>query len=383
MATTRGRKTTRVIRDRISAGAIPEEALEAPFPEINLSIRPPHPPMEAKSVADLPRGEDWQYEPKWDGFRCLAFRSGSQVLLQSKSGQPLGRYFPELLEALRQLRPQQFVLDGEIVIFSGQQLAFDELLQRIHPAESRIRKLALETPATLMCFDLLVDEQGKSLLELPLSERRQRLEAWFRGAGNSGRVRLSPSTVDRRQAERWMRELAPSGLDGVVAKLANEPYHSGDRAGMVKIKRIRTADCVVGGFRWAEKGGQVGSLLLGLYNEDGLLDHVGFSSSFTADQRRELKGIVQPLIAPPGFTGKAPGGLSRWSTRRSMEWQPLQPKLVCEVRYDHFSGGRFRHGTKFLRWRPDKKPKDCTFAQVLGSRKRSGATGWNFLPKAG
>jgi len=383
MATTQGRKTTRASRDRISAGAVPEEALEAPFPEIKLSIRPPYPPMEAKSVADLPRGEHWQYEPKWDGFRCLAFRSGTQLLLQSKSGQPLGRYFPELIEALRQLRPQQCVLDGEIVIFSGQQLAFDELLQRIHPAESRIRRLARETPATLMCFDLLVDEQGQSLVALPLSERRQRLQAWFRGAGNNERVRLSPSTLDRRQAERWMRELAPNGLDGVVAKLANEPYHSGDRASMVKIKRIRTADCVVGGFRWAEKGGQVGSLLLGLYNENGLLDHVGFSSSFTAEQRRELKGIVEPLIAPPGFTGKAPGGLSRWSTRRSMEWQPLQPKLVCEVRYDHFSGGRFRHGTKFVRWRPDKKPKDCTFAQVLGSRKRSGATGWNFLSKAG
>lgn len=370
-------------RNRVAAGAIPEEALEAPFPAIKLPVHPPFPPMEAKSVASLPRDAGWQYEPKWDGFRCLAFRSGEQVLLQSKSGQPLGRYFPELVAGLRQLSPQQFVLDGEIVIFSDGHLAFDELLQRIHPAESRIRKLSAETPATLMSFDLLVDEHGKSLLELCLSERRRRLEEFFGRLGNSDRVRLSPATTDRRQAERWMRELGPTGLDGVVAKRIDEPYHSGDRAGMVKIKRIRTADCVVGGFRYAEKGGQLGSLLLGLYNDQGLLDHVGFTSSFNAEQRRELKGIVEPLIAPPGFTGKAPGGLSRWSTRRSMEWQPLQPKLVCEVRYDHFSGGRFRHGTKFLRWRPDKKPADCTFAQVVGRRKRSGTAWMDLLPKAG
>jgi ATP-dependent DNA ligase len=168
-----------------------------------------------------------------------------------------------------------------------------------------------------------------------------------------------------------------------VAKLVGEPYHSGDRAAMVKIKRIRTADCIVGGFRYAEKGNQIGSLLLGLYNEQGLLDHVGFSSSFTAEQRHELKGIVEPLIGPPGFTGKAPGGLSRWSTRRSMEWQPLQPKLVCEVRYDHFSGGRFRHGTKFLRWRPDKKPKECTLEQVLGSKSAHTSVWREFLPQAG
>ncbi|HEU5337089.1 MAG TPA: ATP-dependent DNA ligase, partial [Terriglobales bacterium] len=360
----------------------PEEALEAPFPEIKLSIRPPYPPMEAKSVADLPRGEHWQYEPKWDGFRCLAFRSGTQLLLQSKSGQPLGRYFPELIEALRQLRPQQFVLDGEIVIFSGQQLAFDELLQRIHPAESRIRKLAAQTPATLLCFDLLLDEKGNSLLELALSDRRKKLEQFFSRVKESERLRLSPATLDRRQAERWMRELGLTGLDGVVAKQTGEPYRSGERA-MVKIKRIRTADCVVGGFRYAEKENQVGSLLLGLYNDRGLLDHVGFTSSFNAQQRQKLKGIVEPLIGPPGFTGKAPGGLSRWSTRRSMEWQPLQPKLVCEVRYDHFSGGRFRHGTRFLRWRPEKRPEDCTFMQVRATRTGGHSLWREFLPLAG
>ncbi len=360
-------------RERVLQGPVPAEELQAHFPDIALPVRPPYPPMEAKSVEELPRGESWQYEPKWDGFRCLAFRRGEQVLLQSKSGQPLGRYFPELVEALRAINPQQFVLDGEVVILSGDHLSFDDLLQRIHPAESRIRKLSAETPATFMCFDLLVDDKGKSLVELPLAPRRQRLEEFFRRTGSNDRIRLSPATTDRRQAERWMRELAPTGLDGVVAKLIAEPYHSGDRAAMVKVKRIRTADCVVGGFRYAEKGGKVGSLLLGLYNHQGLLDHVGFTSSFSAKQREELSGIVRPLIAPPGFTGKAPGGPSRWSTRRSMEWQPLKPKLVCEVRYDHFSGDRFRHGTRFLRWRPDKKPQDCTLTQVLGSKPRRGA----------
>ena len=339
--------------------------------------------MEAKSVEALPRGEAWQFEPKWDGFRCLAFRRDDQVLLQSKAGQPLGRYFPELLEALRALKPQQFVLDGEIVIFSGDHLDFDDLLLRIHPAESRIRKLAAQTPATLICFDLLLDGKGKSLIDLPLAERRKRLQELFSGIGKNERVRLSPFTLDLHQAERWMRKLGPTGLDGVVAKLIAEPYHSGDRAAMVKVKRIRTADCVLGGFRYAEKGHQIGSLLLGLYNQQGLLDHAGFTSSFSAGQREELKGIVEPLIGPPGFTGKAPGGLSRWSTRRSMQWQPLRPELVCEVRYDHFSGGRFRHGTKFLRWRPDKKPKDCTFAQVLGSKSGRGSPWRELLPQAG
>lgn len=383
MPRTHGSSAKNSKRERVLEGAVPAEELQEQFPYIALPIRPPYPPMEAKSVEDLPRGQGWQYEPKWDGFRCLAFRHGEQVLLQSKAGQPLGRYFPELVEALRKLSAEPFVLDGEIVIFSGEHLAFDDLLQRIHPAESRIRKLAAETPAALMCFDLLVDARGNPLVELPLSERRRRLEEFFSIVSSNESARLSPATTDRSQAERWMRELGPAGLDGVVAKLTGEPYHSGDRAGMVKVKRIRTADCVVGGFRYAEKGGQVGSLLLGLYNDQGLLDHVGFTSSFTAAQRQELKKIVEPLIAQPGFTGKAPGGPSRWSTRRSMEWQPLQPKLVCEVRYDHFSGGRFRHGTKFLRWRPDKKPAECTFAQVLGQGKRSGAAWMDVLPKAG
>jgi len=367
---------------KVASGAVPAEALEQSFPHIRLPIQPPYPPAEARSVAEIPSGESWLYEPKWDGFRCLVFRSGDQVLLQSKAGQPLGRYFPELVAALRKLPHSRFVLDTEIVIFSGEQLAFDDLLMRIHPAESRIRKLSSESPATLMCFDLLVDNHGKLLTKLSLAERRTRLEEFFDDLSTKGMLRLSPASRDRRQAENWMRELGAMGLDGIIAKRLDEPYHSGERTGMVKVKRIRTADCVVGGFRYAEKGGGIGSLLLGLYNEQGLLDHVGFTSSFNAEQRRELKKIVKPLIAVPGFTGRAPGGPSRWSTRRSAEWQPLKPKLVCEVQYDHFSGGRFRHGTKFLRWRPEKKPRQCTFEQVRATAKSAAQNTGELLPQA-
>jgi ATP-dependent DNA ligase len=350
--------------DPINKGAVPAEDLAEAFPPIRLPIQPPYPPAEAKSVSEIPEGEDWSYEPKWDGFRCLAFKSGKQVLLQSKAGQPLGRYFPELVNALAELPEKQFVLDGEIVIYSGEHLSFDDLLLRIHPAESRIRKLSAETPATLMCFDLLVNSGGKSLVDLPFRERRSKLEEFFQNVKGNKTVRLSPASTSKKEAEKWMRELGVIGFDGVVAKKLDESYRSGERTAMVKIKRIRTADCVVGGFRYSEKGDGIGSLLLGLYNEEGLLDHVGFSSSFNVEQRQELKSVVEPLISPPGFTGHAPGGPSRWSTKRSTEWQPLKPKLVCEVQYDHFSGGRFRHGTKFLRWRPEKKPDQCTFEQV-------------------
>jgi ATP-dependent DNA ligase len=348
----------------VKAGAVAAQELEESFPPIKLPIAPPYPPMEAKSVEEIPSGEGWLYEPKWDGFRCLAFRQGKDVLLQSKAGQPLGRYFPEVVAALAALPQERFVLDGEIAIFSGEHLSFDDLLMRIHPAASRIRKLSEETPATYECFDLLVDQQGKALVENVLAERRSRLEEFFQKLPKKEMVRLSPASPKRTQAEQWMHELAAMGLDGIVAKRLDEPYRSGERAGMVKIKRIRTADCVVGGFRYAEKGDGIGSLLLGFYNDEGLLDHVGFTSSFTAEQRVELKKVVEPLIGGEGFSGKAPGGPSRWSTKRSTEWQHLHPKLVCEVRYDHFSGGRFRHGTKFLRWRPEKKPRQCTFEQL-------------------
>ena len=319
--------------------------------------------MEAKLVDAIPDLGGWQYEPKWDGFRCLAFRGGDEVVLQSKAGQPLGRYFPELVEAVRALRPGKFVLDGEIVISLAGRLSFDDLLMRIHPAASRIRRLAQETPATLLAFDLLVDERGRDLTSLPLRERRQRLEDFFRALGTSKLVRLSPATTERAQAERWMAELSAAGFDGVVAKQLDASYESGERA-MHKVKRIRTADCIVGGFRFASKGGVVGSLLLGLYGEDGLLHHVGFTSSFNNEQRQELKAILEPYRGGSGFTGRAPGGPSRWSTERTGEWERLEPKLVCEVRYDHFSGGRFRHGTKFMRWRPEKRVESCTMEQV-------------------
>src|SRR5215210_243225 len=353
---------------RVETAAVPAGALDGEFPRLGLPVQPPYPPMEARSAERIPSGGGWLYEPKWDGFRCLAFRKGDTVALQSKSGQPLGRYFPELAEAFGALPVPTFVLDGEIVIRGEAGLDFDALLQRIHPAESRIRKLARETPAVFYAFDLLVDDKGKSLAGLPLEARRAGLEKLFGKIPSGGSVILSPATPDHAVAERWIQELGASGLDGVVAKLADSPYLSGDRSAMVKIKRIRTADCVVGGFRWAQAGGKnegkIGSLLLGLYNDEGLLDHVGFSSSFTEEERRELEPVLLPLRETPGFTGKAPGGPSRWSQGRSTEWEPLRPALVCEVRYDHFSGGRFRHGTKFLRWRPEKKPRQCTFEQV-------------------
>ena len=339
--------------------------MEAGFPRIDLPIAPPFPPMEAKSATRIPSGDGWLYEPKWDGFRCLAFRDGDTIALQSKSGQPLARYFPEMAAALLALAPKQFVIDGELVVVRDGALSFDDLLMRIHPADSRIRRLAAETPARLLVFDLLVDDRGRDLTALPLSERKPRLEQFMQKVGKAPLLELSPASSDRSQAERWMKEYAGFGCDGVVAKLAGEPYHSGDREAMQKIKRLRTADCVVGGFRYASTSpGAIGSLLLGLYNADGKLDHVGFASSFAAAERAALKTIVEPLKGGSGFTGRAPGGPSRWSTERSGEWEPLKPTLVCEVRYDHFSGGRFRHGTKLLRWRPDKKPRQCTIDQL-------------------
>lgn len=354
----------------VSAGAIPAEALEAQFPNLHLPLQPPYPPAEAKSVAEIPSGPGWLYEPKWDGFRCLAFRDQNEIVLQSKAGQPLGRYFPELVAALRKLPEQRFVLDGEIVVPGKAGLDFDGLLQRIHPAASRIQKLSQETPAQFLVFDLLVDH-GRNLTPQHLSARRMALLDFAAKFEDGPRVKLSPATTDRPMAHRWMSEGTSSGLDGVVAKRLDCEYTSGERTAMVKIKRIRTADCVVGGFRWAQKGGQVGSLLLGLYNHNGELDHVGFSSSFTREDRKKLKAILKPLMGGEGFTGKAPGGPSRWAREdRNTEWFPLKPSLVCEVHYDHFSGGRFRHGTKFLRWRPEKKPKQCAIDQVVPNEER-------------
>jgi ATP-dependent DNA ligase len=331
---------------------------------MTLQLKPPIEPMDALAVDEIPTGGQWQFEPKWDGFRCLAFRDGDRIHLQSKAGQPLERYFPEVVEALKKLKQRLFVLDGEIVIPQGKRLSFDALLQRIHPAATRIRKLSQETPAWYIVFDLMADARGKSLLDEPLKQRRAQLEAFAsRCLSEDGSIRLSPATTDLRQAKRWFKS-AGKALDGVVAKRLDMEYRSGDRTGMQKIKPVTTVDCVVGGFRYAASGKAVGSLLLGLYDDEGLLDHIGFTSSFTAAERKSLLTKLEPLIAPPGFTGKAPGGPSRWNRGRSTEWQPLKPKLVVEVEYDHFTGGRFRHGAKFVRWRPDKSPRQCTMDQV-------------------
>lgn len=319
--------------------------------------------MEAAPATELPTGPEWQYEPKWDGFRCLAFRDGNSVHLISKSGKPLSRYFPELITALSAIKPQRFVLDGEIVLPIEGALSFDHLLMRIHPSISRITKLSQQTPCLFLIFDLLVDEKGKSLARLHLRKRRTQLEKLASKYLKTNSVlRLSPVTQKIAVARKWFH--MGIALDGVIAKSRDLPYQSGKRTGMVKIKWQRTADCVVGGFRYLEKRRVVGSLLLGLYNRAGLLDHVGFTSSIQSKERLALTKKLQQLIKPPGFTGKAPGGPSRWSTKRSSEWQPLALRLVVEVQFDHFTGGRFRHGTKLLRWRPDKDPKACTITQV-------------------
>lgn len=334
------------------------------------TIAPPYPPMEALLVPELPQGPGWQYEPKWDGFRCLVFRKSDSVELQSKSGQSLTRYFPEVVEAILSVHASAFVLDAEIVIPVDGQLSFDDLLQRIHPAESRVRKLSAERPAVLVVFDMLADA-GRPLVDRPLRERRRLLEAFAARelAGRAGFL-LSPATTDVKAARAWL-DATGSTFDGVVAKRLDLEYRSGDRTGMRKVKRLRTVDCVVGGFRYASTSRVVGSLLLGLYDAKGLLHHVGFTSGISAADRKTLLRKLEPLIKPPGFTGRAPGGPSRWSTKRSSEWQPLASKLVVEVRYDHFTGGRFRHGTRLLRWRPDKKPSQCTMDQVRSSRRGS------------
>jgi ATP-dependent DNA ligase len=317
-------------------------------------------PMEALLATELPEGDGWQYEPKWDGFRCLARRDDDEVTLTSRSGKPLARYFPEVVQILRSVKDRHFILDGELIIPVGDALSFDALQLRLHPAESRIRKLAKETPAELMAFDLL-ELDGKSLTAQLLEKRRKELEKFYSRNRVPG-LHLSPVTRDRETALEWLHR-SGGALDGVIAKHLNLEYRSGERA-MIKVKRQRTADCVVGGFRYAEKKPEVGSLLLGLYDKDGLLHHVGFSSAIPAKERPALTKKLESLIAPPGFTGSAPGGPSRWKTERTGQWEPLKPVLVVEVRYDQVTGRRFRHGTGFVRWRPDKEPKDCSFDQL-------------------
>jgi ATP-dependent DNA ligase len=330
-------------------------------PFARLAIPLDTPPMEARLVDALPDEDGWQFEPKWDGFRCLAFRDGDVVELRAKSGKTLTRYFPDMAAVLREIPLRRFVLDGELAIPIGDALSFDALQLRLHPAESRVRKLAAETPAIFVLFDILLTPDNKSLIPSPLRERRAVLEELFPRLG-AQKLRLSPYTRELGEARKWLKR-AGGSLDGVIAKRIDEPYRPGMRA-MLKVKCLRTADCIVGGFRYAEKSREVGSLLLGLYNEEGKLDHVGFTSGFADVDRHKLTKQLERLRKPPGFSGKAPGGPSRWSTERSGEWEPLAPKLVAEVRYDHISGDRFRHGTKFLRWRPDKAPRQCTFDQL-------------------
>jgi ATP-dependent DNA ligase len=332
------------------------------------SVSPDTPPMEATLVDELPAGDGWQFEPKWDGFRCLAFRKGNEVHLRAKSGKSLARYFPEVVELIRSLLADRFALDGELVVPVGNSLSFDALQMRLHPAESRIRKLSAETPAILVAFDMLLAPQGRHLLDEPLRVRRRELERFFATAGIPDALKLSPRTLQRRAARAWLTH--GGAIDGVIAKRLDDSYRPGERA-MLKVKQRRTADCVVGGFRYAKGSRLVGSLLLGLYNDEGKLDHVGFTSTIVHSDRAALTKQLERLIAPPGFTGDAPGGPSRWNTERSTEWEPVKPKLVVEVLYDHVSGDRFRHGTRLLRWRPDKAPRQCTFQQIARPKRPS------------
>jgi len=323
-------------------------------------------PMEARPVAVLPSGAQWRYEPKWDGFRCLAFRDGESVELRAKSGQPLGRYFPDVVASLAALPARCFVLDGEIVIPVERRLSFEDLQLRLHPAASRVHKLAAEHPALFVAFDLLVtasDHTIRLLVDAPFEERRRALEGFIAEQPGHDAIRLSPSTADRAAALAWLDELG-NDIDGIIAKRADLPYLSGSRDGMQKYKLQRGADCVVGGFRYGKSSALVGSLLLGLYDEEGLLHHVGFTATLPARDKPVLTRSLEALVEPPGFTGRAPGGPSRWSTERTGEWQPLRPELVVEVRYDQVTAGRFRHGTTLLRWRPDKAPRQCGFDQL-------------------
>jgi ATP-dependent DNA ligase len=323
-------------------------------------------PMEARSVDAIPEGTEWQYEPKWDGFRCILARDGAVITLRSKSGEDLTRYFPELVDAAQKLKTPRFAVDGEIVIPGGRTFSFDDLLQRIHPAPSRVARLSKETPAIFVAFDLLTDERS-DLTGRALAERRVALERFVGVFKSSPNFRLSVYTTRYAQAQRWLR-VAGGGFDGVIAKRRDLPYAAGSRDAMQKIKRYRSADCVIGGFRYAENRLNnrkvVGSLLLGLYDNKGLLHHVGFTSALKNAEKPALTDRLVPLITDTSFTGNAPGGPSRWSTKRSSEWVPLKPKLVVEVTYDHFTGGRFRHGTSILRWRPDKKPSQCGMEQL-------------------
>jgi ATP-dependent DNA ligase len=336
-----------------------------------LAIPPTLRPMEALLATELPDADgQWQFEPKWDGFRCLAFRAGNVVEIKAKSGKSLSRFFPEVLANFRTIPQSRFVLDGELVIAVGGVLSFDALQMRLHPAPSRIQRLAQETPATFVAFDCLLAEDGSSLLDAPLAQRRVALERFCKRAGDASGTALTPATHDVQIARQWLNE-ANVARDGVVAKRQDLPYQPGERA-MRKVKLLHTVDCVVGGFRYDANRRHVASLLLGLYDAAGLLHHVGFTSGIADRDKPALTKRLEKLVAPPGFTGNAPGGPSRWSSARSTDWEPLRPHLVVEVRYDHRTGNRFRHGTKIARWRPDKPPHQCTFDQLPPAQSATG-----------
>lgn len=316
-------------------------------------------PMEAKSARRLPDGPGWWFEPKWDGFRCLAFRSGDRVELLAKSGKSLNRFFPEVVARLQDLPETRFGLDGELLVQVGNGWSFEDLQARLHPAQTRIRRLAAETPATYALFDMVVGVDGRDLRRKPLRVRHAQLAAFVNARGEA-RLTVSPGTEDRNRAEGWLKD---DVLEGVVAKRLDGPYAEGERA-MVKVKRLRSADCVVGGFRYATGSRLVGSLLLGLYDSDGRLNHVGFTSGFAGIDKADLTARLEALKGGPGFTGRAPGGPSRWMTDRSSAWEALRPEMVVEVRFDHVSNARFRHGTGLLRFRPDKAPAQCRMEQL-------------------
>jgi ATP-dependent DNA ligase len=321
-------------------------------------------PMLAVSQDDLPTGDGWSYEPKWDGFRTLVHVEGDSVELISRGARQMARYFPELLEPLGRVGAE-LVMDGEIILIGPDGLDFDALQQRIHPAESRVQMLSRQTPTSYIAFDLLAQD-GEDLRKLPLGERRSRLEALLGEA--PAPVHLTPYTRDANVAREWFEVFEGAGLDGVIAKGWAQAYLPGKR-GWVKVKHERTADCVVVGFRWSSEGGTLGSLLLGLYDSQGTLHYVGHTSSFNAAQRRELLQKLEPFRGDNGVSrGRMPGGPSRWSRGRESEWESVRPELVCEVAYEKLqSGERFRHATRFLRWRPDKPPEQCGFDQIISA----------------
>jgi ATP-dependent DNA ligase len=331
-----------------------------------LPIAPPIPPMLAKLAEAVPTDDGWTFEPKWDGFRAIVFFDGSEAYIQSRDLKPLARYFPELQERLEQVLPRPLILDGEVVIMTERGLDFDALSQRIHPAESRVRKLAAETPSSFVAFDVLADGDA-DLRAAPFRERRTVLEEAL--ANVEQPAYLTPATRDRVEALDWFERFEGAGLDGIVAKRDDGAYQPGVRA-MLKIKHLRTVDCVVGGFRWnrGEDGRSVGSLLLGLHGDDGVLHHVGHTSSFKAAEKKALVEVLKPYLSDDesaGFgAGRTPGGPSRWTGARDLSWVRLRPELVCEVTFDHLQGDRFRHAATFRRWRSDKPPRECTFDQV-------------------